>query len=721
MREMIEATTDPTLDKFNTNNLPPAGSEFVGKFFNKLWEKARKEKISKLALHQRWIDLHAQYRGKRRKQTYPRIGVNYLFKTVETYCATLTEKIPMAELSADNADDPTMVTALDQDLKLWWVNTNQQFLLSGSVKNMQIYGPTIEKGIWNAAYDRPEILLRDPFNIFPAPGYVMCDMDIPYFCDVDFLEGWQIKSMFELPEDTQIPSDADEQIAGKIRTTTRGGWPESTLAGEHYPTNYAPSMGPQEYQKSLEGKTLVVEIWIKDNSVTSNPIMSQKPVTDDQGRPLLDNNGKPQLEQIDTGQADEFYTYPDRIRKVTICPALLQNPDIKGVLDDCANPCINWQLLELRMQDLVRSGKPEPAVDPNTNQPIVDPQTGKQQIQMVPVQPDEAKTLVYHRAKLSFPLWGKFPYTIGASKIDTSQWWPFSAIEQLEELQGKAEMMLTKYLLAYERAMYPMLINPVGSGVENSEISNEPGLIIRPTIQTAPYIKFVEATPPPREYLSVIQFLMDSIDQVAMTPAVVQGQRPAGISAAAAIIALQDKASTLSSPQIQQVDQIIEWRGNTFIHFLMNFDMNPRQVVVNGKPMLFRGTDVFMQFKYKVESGSSAPITKAGRRQQYVELYKLGAMDLETMLTFLEIPQAKQIVERITEQKSLPGAMQVLSQAGVPPEILSQVYQIAMQSQFGPKLTGQTSAPTAEDVSSPAGGYSEGINAAKQGMQEVRE
>jgi hypothetical protein len=147
----------------------------------------------------------------------------------------------------------------------------------------------------------------------------------------------------------------------------------------------------------------------------------------------------------------------------------------------------------------------------------------------------------------------------------------------------------------------------------------------------------------------------------------------------------------------------------------MNFDTTPKQVLVDGQAVPFRGISIFSAFKFNVESGSSAPITKAGRRQQYIELYKLQAMDLESLLEMLEIPNAKLIVERLTEQNSVPGALKLLIDAGLPPEAAQHIAQMIMGDQYAVQPQGGTSMPER------AGGYSEGMTSASSQMQEIRE
>ena len=90
------------------------------------------------------------------------------------------------------------------------------------------------------------------------------------------------------------------------------------------------------------------------------------------------------------------------------------------------------------------------------------------------------------------------------------------------------------------------------------------------------------------------------------------------------------------------------------------------------------------------------------------------------MLEYLDIPNAKLINERLTEEESVPGALQLLVQAGLPPEVAQQLHVFIMQDQFKPARTGGTSLPTAEDQAR-AGGYSESLTNANNQMSDLRE
>lgn len=720
---MIETTADKAvLDKYNPNQLPEAGSEHAGKYFNQCWEKARKEKIGRLGLHKRWLDLHAAVRGKKQPKKYPRVGINHLFKIIEAYCATLTEKVPLAEFVLDNADDELLAKCLDNESQDWWNNTEQQGLLFASTKNMQQYGTTCEKGVFNPETGEPEILLRDCFNIFPAPGFLMCDMDIPYFCDIDMLYPWEIRTKYGLSEDITIPSDAEEQLVGSVRGTVKGGKGGDKDSGSHYTTNYA-SIDGLEQNEAVKGKTLVVEIWVQDKTINTVPIMGEQPAIDPMtGQPAIDpTTFQPIMQQVEVG-SKQVPVYKDSIRHIVLCPALLQNTQIKGILDDSPNPIINWNLLQVRIDDLVNNGRQVPAVD-QMGQPIIDPMTQQPAMMVQPVSQDEAEAEIYDKAKVCFPYWGKYPYSVIPSRIDTSQWWGFSVIEQLEESQGKIELMLTKYLTALEHQMFPILLNPQGSGIKNSEISNDVGLVLNPTFATVSGFRYLDRPSPPSEYLEAIQFLMNEQDIISMTPEVSEGRRPKGVSAASAIIALQDKAATLANPQIRQVDTIVRNRGRLWAHMKMNFDTETKQIRVENQIVQFKGIDVFSKFNFMVESGSSAPITKAGRRQQFVELRKIGDIDRLSLLEMLEIPNAKLINERLVQEQGVPGALKLLVEAGLPIEIAQQIGQIVMQEQNKIQNQGGTGQRNSKvpPEKPKAGGYSEGMTAANDQMAEIRE
>lgn len=673
-------------NKYNLGNIPPEGHDYVGKFFDRLWEEARKEKIDRLGMHTRWLDLHSQWRGKRKRKTYPVIGANYLFKTISGFCAMLTEKHPQAEVQSDDAPEG-QAKALEKETTEWWKETELQDTFYASVQNMSVYGTTIEKGVFDIKTDTAKIDLRDPFNFFPAPGYTLCNLDIPYCCDVYTMPIWEIRQKFNVPDNIQITSDTTEQLLGKERETIRGGKSDILSTGSHLPSNFADT---GKFSQPVSEQALVVEVWVTDNSVTDEPVLDD----------VENEFGEIEQEQVGTAQRP---VYPDGIRKVVFTDGG------RLVLDDTPNPNINWALIDARAQKIKAEGLPAPIISPETGEPAFD-ETGQPFMQNIPVTEVQARQIAEDTLNKTW-LWGRYPFSSVGSLKDTTQWWAFSILEQLEELQGSAESLLTKYKAYFDRVMFPIFILPDGCGVEKSEITNAPGLVLSPNLSHAPHLRYVPPPSPPNGLMELLEFTLFQMDVISQTPEVTEGRRPKGISAASAIIALQDKASTLFQPQVVSADKIIRNRGRMFISFVQNFGTKEKPIKVDEEMVKFLGIDLQGTFKYMVESGSSAPITKAGRRHQYIELFQIQAMDLETLLKMLEIPRYEQVVERLAEQNSLPQAMDILIQAGLPEEEARQLYGYLMQSQGG---TGR-----APEGQSSAGGYSEGMTSAQAQRGEM--
>jgi hypothetical protein len=709
----VEETTaiSQVLSQFNLGNMPPEGSTHVGRFFWRLWTQAKQEKVDRLGMHDYWLNLHEQWRGKRkRRKTYPTISVNSLFKTAYTHCAALTERTPAVEVSCDDAD-PNQVQAVNKEAEGWWAETEQQFSLWASVQNMEVYGTTVEKMRLGVSYDAEgrvleqvvETIIKDPFEFFPAPGFKMCAVQsLPFLCDAYLMDTWEVRQKYGIPGSVLVSADAEEQLFGQARETTRGG-EQKRSGSSNLPSNYADVAGSST-NEALKDKALVVEIWAKDRSAVEQEAPGQETFAQDNwGDEVLDVAARdPMLPPAAEPAAPRSrFNYPDNIRRVVVC----NGGDL--VLEDGPNPNINWELAAVRAEKLLATMEPVPAIDPNTGQPVVDPASGQPVLQedpMAPGQPlmqpvvadmQEALDTAEAEARKSH-LWGKYPYIVIPALVDTSQFWGFSMLEMLEQKHGKIESLLTKLVAYYERCMFPTLVNPKGSGVDKNEFTNALGLIIEPNITHAPLIGYIQPPPMPQGMDNLLQTLMFMEDIISMTPEVTEGRRPKGVSAASAIALLQDKASTLFQPQIRNVDKLIRERGRMWISFQQQFGTREKPVKLDDESSyLLLGIAMLGQFDFQVESGSSAPITKAGRRQQYIELFKLNAMDLESLLEVLEIPNSKRVVERLTEQNSLKGAIQVLIQAGLDQETALRIYAFLMQGQFGTGPDGQQGQPPA--------------------------
>lgn len=290
-------------ETWSLSALPPAGHDDVGEFIWKLYEDSVRDK-DKSRVHDRWLDQHRMFRGDNWNGMQSRNGVNrisigLLFSNIERTVANITARNPVAEVKDMDGVDDGVDMALSQLLKGWYSETEQQRVLEASALNMEMYGITVEKYVWDVDNMRPDVVVVDPFSFFPAPGYYECVDDMPYVAHVYPMSLEAVADTFDVPIE-KVKADVPNEASGEERRRDFPAPSGTRIGSANYPGNYASTFHPWP-DENRDGRALVVEMWVKDYSL------------DEVNRPL----------------------YPGGIRKITVCNGG------ELVLDDRANPNID--------------------------------------------------------------------------------------------------------------------------------------------------------------------------------------------------------------------------------------------------------------------------------------------------------------------------------------------------------------------------------------------
>lgn len=316
-----------TRQQWNITNPPPEGHEDVGKFAYGLFENSMFEK-ERLGLTDRWYENHRLYRGdhwnKNRhasRKNHKRIAVNLIFANIQRTVANLTSRNPVAEvvtIDGDPGPEDEAGQIMSQKIKNWWADTEQGATLSISGQNMETYGITIEKAVPNIKEMKPDIVVKDPFGWFPAPGIYKDIQNMPYMCDADAIpiaeieEAWGVNGVQADDTYSLLGEDREENVP--IPSGSRYGAANS-------PSNYSTTKHPVQAQRDIrEARALVIEVWLRDR--TMEEVMVE--TTDADGN----------VTQVPSKQMK----YPGGLRCITITN--------RGnlVLDDRANPNVNPEL-----------------------------------------------------------------------------------------------------------------------------------------------------------------------------------------------------------------------------------------------------------------------------------------------------------------------------------------------------------------------------------------
>ena len=324
------------------------------------------------------------------------------------------------------------------------------------------------------------------------------------------------------------------------------------------------------------------------------------------------------------------------------------------------------------------------------------------------VNPNISRELTSH----SYLYW-RFPFSLATSYEDPTTIWGFSAAEQVGDLNLKIDQVFSRLFGWAQRVMFPPLVIPQDAGIPRSSINSKPNLVLEPANSTvAAAIRFVPVPNIPPQMFQFFDMFTKLYDRIYQIEDADRGEAPSGVIAAAAIMALQERNAVLIQKKISAVDDLVEFRGQSYVSFIQNFSAWTESVEVAGEIGAFRGTDlVDREFNFVVESGSTMPRTSLQLRADAEKAYQLGAIDRQAYLEAIEFPRAQEIIERVGEGQ-LGQAIQILIQAGMPEDMAMELQQWLMQSQGGPGNRRQT--PPAEQ-----GPHREEITQSQETGQEM--
>lgn len=234
--------------------------------------------------------------------------------------------------------------------------------------------------------------------------------------------------------------------------------------------------------------------------------------------------------------------------------------------------------------------------------------------------------------------------------IPTGRFYADSTIKDLIPLQKEYNRTRSQIIEAKNRMSKPQLIAPKG-GVNPRKITSEPGLVIEYTLG------YPEPKPLPLQSLPsyVLQELdrnQQDMNDISSQHEVTQGQTPPGVEAATAIAYLQEQDDSVLSPTLESLEEAVEKIGRHFISHVQQFWQQERTIRVVGanriaQSLAVSSASVQGVIDLRVESGSSAPRSRAAKQAFIMELGKNGYIPPEKVLQYLEMTESARMYEEM--------------------------------------------------------------------------
>ncbi len=300
----------------------------------------------------------------------------------------------------------------------------------------------------------------------------------------------------------------------------------------------------------------------------------------------------------------------------------------------------------------------------------------------------------------------KFPYLRLVNYILPHKFWGISEIEQLESPQKIFNKLISFSLDVLTLMGNPIWVVDTTSGVDTDNLFNRPGLVVEkePGTEVTRH-EGVHLQPYVLQMIDMIKVWFDDVSGYTQAS---RGVRPEGVTAAAAIEALQESSQTRLRQKIRNIDSFLQDMGKMYVSRVFQFYDAPRIFRVTGQDNVTKyfkfhvekvptldplgqptgetsnvakirtfnlGTDgqyheseerefqVRGDFDVRVSSGSGLPFEKNRIENQSYQLFDRGIIDAEEVLRNIKYINAEAVLKRMQEKAAMQAQAEAEAEA----------------------------------------------------------
>lgn len=290
-------------------------------------------------------------------------------------------------------------------------------------------------------------------------------------------------------------------------------------------------------------------------------------------------------------------------------------------------------------------------------------------------------TLPLDRVMQSY-LFDKFPFTMTCSMNDNTTAWGAGDTEQLYQLNREFNKAISQMVYLKDKSARPKVVNPVSSGVPNSDFTNSPGIINPRNMAEAAAIRFMDFPNVPFDLEKMVGLLKEMFFLVSGSFDVDMAREGGhnDVLSYKSIAALMERAATMMRGKVRNYSKLLRERGRMYLSCLQNWYTEDRWFTweENGNTVTdtINAEEAAIPVRLTVVNGSTLPVSKIQQREEALVLYEKGAIDQQDLLEKLDWSNRSEVLERM--QKGQFGAFTSRMEAmGAPPELLQVVEQVA--------------------------------------------
>ena len=253
---------------------------------------------------------------------------------------------------------------------------------------------------------------------------------------------------------------------------------------------------------------------------------------------------------------------------------------------------------------------------------------------------------------------GQFPFKLIKCYDIPFEFWGKGEIEQLLSPQQYINELMNQIIdNAKLTANMPWVIDK-NSGIGRGQLTNRPGLIIRKNPGTE--VKRLVPPPMPNYVAEIVSTLKRDIEVISGIHDVTRGEKPGSISAASAILALQEAAQARIRLKVRAMEYSLSEIGQIWFSRMRQFWVTDRWVRFEDEEGNYQFTtitqaDLSADIDFAIVGGSTMPQNKNAMLDLIIRLAQTPAedglpmVDRETVLTYTSIADKKKILNHFRD------------------------------------------------------------------------
>lgn len=276
---------------------------------------------------------------------------------------------------------------------------------------------------------------------------------------------------------------------------------------------------------------------------------------------------------------------------------------------------------------------------------------------LVPVDANQEDQFEGEGPTSSKQLWIEWPYAHKEypfhQRIHTlaNRFYATTFLEDLISLQRQYNRSISQVVETVNKMSRPTWVVPKGS-VDVRTMTSEPGAIIQYNPGTPVPPKQEQPASLPNYVFEIVNTTKEEMDGVASQHAVSQGTVPPNVEAATAISYLQERDDATLWSATRSLERSHQTIGKQILSLVAQFWDAERMIKVTGpnqnfSAFLFKGADLANNTDFRVVPGSGAPISRAARKAELLELMKMGMIPPAKGLAYLDMPELGSLYEEL--------------------------------------------------------------------------